>query len=185
MSIPIIFDEDKSKTEIIDTKQLVKILNDTREYFPYSKIQNVDYNTNEKVYGTISCIIDLVCDLAEVDPDYVNKISESVVFNFKEDEKIQFVNDLGNENRTVDVEEKYLEIGKKQLILILDYVIVPSITVKSKVETGLVTLQLNQNITIKEFFRVCYKIMDHPNHSIAEVKYVAKNQIEIVVDEST
>jgi hypothetical protein len=173
--------------EIHDTKQLVKILNDTKEYF--GTIQRDELSENVKMRYAISTILDVACDTVEVDLPYVKQCSESSIFALDDAQKVQFIDDVKN-YKTIDIEEKYMDAGISQFSLLLESVVVPSIKITSNGSAycGSVMryeLQLKPYTMVRDIFDICRKIMDHDAHCIQAVQYMGPDQIHIVVDEST
>jgi len=174
--------------KISDTKQLSKILNDLKEYFP--TISREDLNEEDRMRQTVEYVLDV--ELDEVcDREHYSELANSTLFAFTNEQKSQFIEDLKNENATLKrICEKYLNIGVKQLSLLLDAVIDIHVSLISKGSSyyGSVLdyhLFLKSGITIRDVFVICGKFMDHPAHSIDSVECLNDHQIKIVVDEST
>jgi len=174
--------------QISDTEQLTNILNDLKEYFPSTRRE--DITEEDRVCQTVEYVLYMLRDNHD-DREYVSTIANSVLFAFTDIQKAQFVNDVNTEDMTLEeLQERYLDIGSKQLSLLLDAIITINVELVSKGSTyyGSVLnydLLLKSNITVRDVFIVCGKFMDHSAHSIESVEQVNDHQIRIVVEEST
>jgi len=180
--------------KVEDLRQLVKILNDLKDY---SELW-VEQNEEKKVKETASWTLEKVCDLCVNNPSYIKECSESVIFGFNQEQKQKFVNDIENfrilasgnnfeliKNKQAEIKNRYLKTGIVNLSLLLGLIIIPSITIITKGSLcGSVLnyqVELKPNITIREIFTVCKKFTEHELESIQLVEYMNPKQIRIVI----
>lgn len=178
--------------EISDLSQLVKILNDIKEYFP--NINNEEEDGEHAASATVDWILSYLYDrIEEFDDDegkqaWIQENADSSIFAFNDQQKERFIRDINNQ---VPLEGlwQHREIGAARLKSLLDMIVRTPVTLScSDVYSGSVArykLELKPGIKVSDIFEVCNKFTEHDMHSIDSFVYLEPNTIIVNIDEST